>query len=432
VLGLVLALLAAGPPPFGALDDGLPHFRGALEAGPYTMPSGTPDGSPDFFGLLSPELSMNSSSNFELTLGADLRFRVIDQAPDQKANDFSGGLRREDWDERSDFGQIIQSLRIGPEGGTVVVRAGQIDSYTLGNGHLISRYSNRTDANYHPAGASIEVNGSAVRVQGFASDLLAARIFAADVRMDFARIFDLSPDAYDRYHLSVSALQDFGQGQLESPKVTALEIDPDAVVYKQDNQQVDVYLGLGTRIGQEDTPPLGAVIGARTDGIIHVTRFEGIIEVRKQEGRFRQGLVGPTYELARFSDIGLGQPSIADYQLPDGFSFYAQGKLDLADDQGKPWLTGSASGEHFTFGRTDLDARVQFHVPGEKAAGVLRLSAVGLGQIARVLVSGEIRYRFARSIYGLALAGTSFFPQPDHTLAHGFYGGFGAGVDFRN
>ena len=410
-------------------EEGNAEFRAALATGAVTLPSGTPGGEQDFFAWASPAIVFQGSDEFILSAGADLRFRVIDLDPKQTATDYGANLRREDWDQLSDYGQILRELRIGNADTPFELKAGEIDDYTLGLGHLVNRYANRTDENYHPSGATLRVDTDAVRVEGLVSDLLAARLFAGDVRLDLGRIFGDEGDG-GRWHLSVSALQDFAGGDT-TKQVTAMEIDPDVVVFDQQGQKVDLYAGLGTRLGEENNPPLGALFGLRTDGRIHHTGFHGSFEVRKQNGRFRQGLIGPTYELARYADVGSSGPSIAAAQLPDGWSFYAGGQLDVPDEDGNIWLVGSASAEHFTFGRTDLGGQLKFRIPGEdKASGAFRLDAVGLGVSPRVFLQAEVRMRFTQAVFGQAFTGTSYFPQPDNSLVHGFYGGFGVGVDF--
>jgi hypothetical protein len=420
---------AALPAKKPADDEGDAQFRASFATGALTMPSGTPGGEQDFFAYAEPEVLFQANDDFVLAAGANLRFRVIDLTPKQTATDYGANLRREDWDELSDFGQILHELRMGSSGSAFQLKAGQVENFTLGLGHLVSRYDNRTDENYHPAGATLQIDTGPVRVQGLVSDLLAGRLFAGDVRLDLGRVFGDESDG-GRWHLSVSMLQDFAKGDT-TRQITAMEIDPDVVVFDQQGQKVDLYLGIGTRIGQENNPPLGALIGLRTDGRVHHTEFHGSFEIRKQSGRYRQGLIGPTYELARFADVGTSGPSVADAQLPDGWSFYAEGQLDVPDDEGNVWLTGSASAEHFTFDRTDLDGLLRFKLPGgEKVTGAFRFDATGLGQSSRVYLQAELRVRLSPSIFGQAFTGTSFFPQPDNTLVHGFFGGLGIGADF--
>jgi hypothetical protein len=156
------------------------------------------------------------------------------------------------------------------------------------------------------------------------------------------------------------------------------------------------------------------------------------LELRTQAGTFRQGMFGPGYELSRFSARGLAGPALADELLPDGFSGYlelslASGSLDGPGAR----VVFSGAAEHFWFGRTDLDAALSVRMFGGNATGTARVVASAIGQAPRYLVSLEARFRFAAAFYGLASAGTLYFPQPDRTLVAGWNGGLGFGMDFE-
>ena len=69
----------------------------------------------DGFGVALPRLGVKGGEDFEFELGAPLRLRLYDQEPLQRAQDY-GRLRRQDWDERSDFAQVVRHLRIGRRG----------------------------------------------------------------------------------------------------------------------------------------------------------------------------------------------------------------------------------------------------------------------------------------------------------------------------
>lgn len=429
---LTFALLAAVPSRFSPELDGQGHFVAALEAAPLSFPSGTKGGGQDFFAELSPLISVIAGDDFSFSLGAPLRLRLFDAAPDQKDRDYGGILRREDWDSRSDYGQLLQSLRVGNPNSPVYLHAGALDDVSLGRGHLVSHYDNRINPNYHPLGARFIANTRTVRLEGLAADVLAARLFAADVRLDMGQILAGEQGPQDRYFVSVGAVQDFGDAELTTEDLTALELEGEAVVYDKEAQKVGLYLGVGTRF-QGENPPLGGVLGLAAEGRLPQVRFSGKVEARRQGGGYRNGIVGPSYEVARFSDTGLANPGIATAQLPTGFSLYLEGALDvLRDDNGLAWITARADGEHYDFGRTDLDGALTFRSADQQAAGTFRVSMIGLGEDTRYHLEGELRYRLGPSLYALATGGTVFFPQPDETLARGAFASLGIGADFMN
>ena len=88
------------------------------------------------------------------------------------------------------------------------------------------------------------------------------------------------------------------------------------------------------------------------------------------------------------------------------------------------------AGEHFAFGRTDLDAALSLQLPGGRASATLRALATGLGQAPRYALQAEARVRLRPALYAVASAGSAFTPTPGGTLARGLLGALGLGVDF--
>jgi hypothetical protein len=154
VVGLLAALDGASPdagtaPPPEAGPQ--VRIRGAAEAELALLPSGYGENGVDFFLSVRPVAGFGVSDVFSIELGPTFRLRVIDSPPDNRGSDYGGVLRRPDWDQLNDFGQILQSLKIGADSSPFTVRAGPVFKKTLGLGHLINRYSNQENLDYHPA-----------------------------------------------------------------------------------------------------------------------------------------------------------------------------------------------------------------------------------------------------------------------------------------
>ncbi|WP_253818530.1 serine/threonine-protein kinase, partial [Myxococcus xanthus] len=88
-------------------------------------------------------------------------------------------VRKEDWDELSDWGQVVQNLMVGGDAPNFVWM-GALESYTLLSGHLVRRYNNRGNPNYNPAGAVVTGMLRPLYVEAFASDVLGARLMGAE------------------------------------------------------------------------------------------------------------------------------------------------------------------------------------------------------------------------------------------------------------
>jgi hypothetical protein len=413
------------------------RFRGALESLVMSFPSGAPDeagdpGKQDVFVTALPLLGFDGGDDFGFELGAELRLRLFDDPPAQKDRDYGRLIRREDWDETSDFGQILRELRIGPEEGVFSVRAGPMLNQSLGHGHLVSRYSNRDNPNYHPSGVFTHLVLGPTRTEFLASDFLAARLFAAEISVDMGRILSSDAGQTDRYHLAFSFAHDNGATGFGTPPLTLLHTDFDAALYRGAEARVFAFIGMGSRIFVPEAF-LGGNLGLSVEGTPAGTAIGGKAELRKQYGGFRQGMFGAGYELSRYSAVGRNGVPLADDRLGDGFSGYAEFWVASGPEEGTASrISFSSAGEYFSFdGRVDADATIAVRLMGGRLLTNGRLVVTGVGLQPRYLATGEARFRFASAFYAMVSAGTVFFPQPDRSLLRGVYAGAGVGVDFE-
>ncbi|KFA87309.1 hypothetical protein [Archangium violaceum] len=417
-------------------EEGI-HFQAALEVGGQALPSGAGANQMDGFGVVLPRLGVKGGDEFEFELGAPLRLRVLDQEPRQLEQDYGGRLRRQDWDERSDFGQILRNLRIGRDDGHVQLRAGAFSTYSLGAGWLVNRYHNRISPDYHPAGGNLVAYLGPTRVELFASDVLAMRLFAAEVRLDLGRVLSDQDTAFDRFLLSVDAAHDFGKGGGTTPALSAASIGFQAGVVKNEKMQLWLQAAAGARADTliESIPDYGAALGVVVRGQANeAVDLTGRLEARRQGGRFRFGFFGAGYEFSRFSGVGLSEQPLAEEVLPGTFSGYGEFAVSVIPFGGPEdlELTASASGEYYvSTGRVDADAVLQAHLPGGKTMAELRVILTDLTLHPRYSAAVEVRHRFLPAVYGLVTAGREHFPQAEGNLLHGFTAGVGVGVDFQ-
>lgn len=409
-------------------------FHLALEAGPLSLPSGTLGGGQDIFAQALPIARVEHGESFTLELGAPLRFRLLDAEPKQAAQDFSGHLRRQDWDTMSDYAQVLRVLRIGREEETVAhFYAGPLNTFQLGEGHLVDRYDNQLSPDYHPAGAVLTVNVGPTRVQVAASDILAPRLFAGEVRMDIGQLASANPENAKRYYAVASVAHDFGKiGEESTESITAALLGGTAALYKGENLRLFALGGAGSRV-DVGSPDIGGFAGfSISNGEQSAVSISGRLEGRYQGGSFRFGLFGPSYELARYSSTGLHEQPFAEERMDRNLAGFAE--LKLATGGGaKEDLSMSASiaGEHFTTGRTDTDLTLSLQLPGGRTLANARVIVVGIGTQPRYSVHAELRQRILDWLYLWGAGGTVHFPQPDGSLAKGYTAGAGAGVDFE-
>jgi hypothetical protein len=410
-------------------------LHAALELELGLLPSGFGANELDLLGSVRAVAGLDIGEDFSLELGPTFRLRILDQAPDNRATDFGGVLRRPDWDELSDFGQLLSSLRIARDSSPFTLRAGPVKKKSLGLGHLVSRYSNGDNPDYHPAGASAVLAVGPIRAEVLASDILGARLFAGDLAWDLGRTFSGNREVFDRYVLALEVAHDFGLAglpfrpdptvdRLVLPAVTLLQLDGSATVVRTQALRVTVLGGVGSRVG--GAADLGLEAGAALDATVAEVGLSLKLEGRKQGGGFRQGFFGPGYELARFAELGFSGAPRSSVALPDSWSLYAEARLGV----------GTAASvdlalEHWFFGRTDLDATVDVAVLGSWLVAQARLTLTGLGQQPRFFATGGLKVRVLPSLYLVASGGTVFFPQPDGSLVRGITATAGVGVDLE-
>jgi len=419
------------PPGSRAGGEGF-GFSGQLEAGGLSLPSGTPDGGQDLFIRVYPSLGLTKGDSFVLRLGANLRMRMVDEEPKQADGDYSARLRREDWDELSDIGQVVRMLRIGREGqSTLFLRVEPFVEESLGRGYLVGRYSNVSSPDYHPAGGSLTMVKGPVRAEILASDVLGARLFAGELMLDLGRAASDDAGKFDRYLLRLSAAHDAAKAGGETPNLTLTSVGGDVALYKGERLRAWALLAGGARFAESHSPAVGGLLGVAMEGQLESgTQLSFTLQGRKQGGRFRFGMFGPDYELGRFSGTGLTEQPIADEELPDGFAGYLEASIAKGSAD-TTLLLGSLAVQYHGFGRTDLDVSAGFELPGGRTRALARAVLTALGDRPRYSLGVEVRQRLVNHLYAWGSGGTVHFPQADGQLVRGVTAGMGVGVDFQ-
>ena len=381
-------------------------------------------GTEEGFVEVEPTVLIDGGPEFGVNVGAPVRLRL-----------WGGGeslVRREDWDTLSDWGQLVRGLKFGSDTAPVGVWFGALEGYSLLTGHLVRRYSNRTNPDYHPAGGFLTGTVGPLYMEAFASDVLGARLMGAEFSLDVQHVLFGKPKEKGRYTLALSAVHDWGKAGGRAAPVTLAHLDATAVVLVRPGFEALVVAGWGGRPSEGDA--WGAVAGVGADAVTPTLDLTLRLEVRRQHGGFRQGSFGPDYELARFRVAGPDGVPLADAPFPEGFSLYGEAVVGWdAESYGGLYrhLQLSLGTEAFTWGRFDVDGRVAVQLFERSLEVALKGLGVGMGQPgARYLGAAEVRWRvLGGCLYALGTGGTLLFPQGDGTLRPGAFASMGLGVD---
>lgn len=402
------------------------HYLTRLEAATWTLLPRTGAGAEEGFMQVVPTLIIDGGPEFGVNMGAPVRLRLWGGGEDASL------MRREDWDTLSDWGQIVRGLKLGSDYSPLGVWFGALENYSLLSGHLVRRYSNRTNPDYHPAGGFLTGTAGPLYVHAFVSDVLGARLMGAEFSLDMQHVLFGKPREQACYTLALSAVHDWGRAGGRAPSMTLAHLDAMAVFLVRPTYEAFVSVGWGSRPGEGGA--WGAVVGAGLDVMTSTLDMKLRLEGRRQHGGFRQGFFGPDYELARFKAAGTDGMPLAEAPFPDGHSLHAEAEVgwDAVSYGGlQKHLKLSLGAEAFTWGRFDVDGRVAVQLFQRSVELAVTGLGVGMGKSgARYLGAVEVRWRLlGGKLYAMGTGGTLLFPEAEGPLRPGAFASVGLGVD---
>lgn len=455
---------------------------GGLEAGGALIPSGYAVGrdiagadlpGTDWYVYGTPRIGFWIGENVSLVLGAQVPFLITDSAPANKpGRTYFNLIPMPNFDQRSDYGQIIESFRLGHEGGWGQLYLGAVSKYTLGMGHILVNYQNRLNASYLPAAGTGMLDFGPVHIEAFASDILDGRILAGEIAWDIGKTFSKRPRYTDHWKVAIQAAYDFGkqaglpyvegmpyvEGNLTGRGTPPLTLGVGGVegkfaLWPGRSVNLSVVGAWGARIPDSTGNfQWGYAAGLQLDTIGENVGFSLQLEARNGTSGYRIGMFGSDYELARFSATGYGfrasngvpVAGIATDANPGaiGLNVPWSGYINL-----KLWVAKQFSVEvgdelfistirNDTYASLDLDILDHFLFLTGRATFISNLGGLNnlTSQIApnlvadpRMTFSLSLRMHILPYLFVSATGGTSIYPQASGLLLPGYYGSLGLG-----
>ncbi|MCK9460327.1 MAG: hypothetical protein M0R80_11875 [Proteobacteria bacterium] len=115
-----------------------------------------------------------------LVLSGPLRFRIIDDAPEE-----DGVLRDQDWDEPSDFARIARRVAFAKtwDDAELDARLGELNGVGVGHGSVADHYFNSADMDHYQGGLILDAEYAGNGIEFLMDDVVAPEILAGRARI---------------------------------------------------------------------------------------------------------------------------------------------------------------------------------------------------------------------------------------------------------
>lgn len=228
-------------------------------------------------------------SKFEVGLLLPLRFRIIDEDPEDESL-----VRGEDWDEVSDWLRIIHYVQYGQRNETYYARAGELAGVVLGHGTIVDNYNNVVDINHFQWGINGAVNLLYGGVEVLLDNIVSAEVMGmrtyvrpysfVDPESFWTRFaigvsFVGDRDAPDRLLLADSGVYIFDSEENlvvdERGKVGVLGVDVEMQVFTNELVSITPYTDVNFLLGHGNGVHIGTLTNfSFSDALALNTRFE--------------------------------------------------------------------------------------------------------------------------------------------------------------
>lgn len=284
-------------------------------------------------------------------LRVPLRLRVIDRAPQDKET-----LRKEDWDEVSDYFKIVRFIEYGIPSDPIHARLGELSGVTVGHGTAMNRYFNVLNIDHFQLGFHGNYNHKVGGVQVVVDNLLEPEVLGGRTYVRPWSILDPS-SWWVRYAVGMSLLLDvdapreFERVNVQDNPATPYKVDKhnhlipssseitgvlgiDQEIFLVQEELVDFipYMDLNFHLDGSPGLHLGALTNLRPADALD---FHSRLELRWLGENYIPDYFSSLYEIERdayFGFGGQGQPKLIVLEGLDRGSLvgaYGEATLDI-------------------------------------------------------------------------------------------------------
>jgi hypothetical protein len=248
-----------------------------------------------------------------------MRLRVIDEAPEDPDT-----LRREDWDEVSDYFRILRRLSYGRIGEPLYARFGELGAKTVGHGTVVNSYYNVITPDLFQPGLQLRTDFPSIGASAFVDNVVSPSVLVGRLRVSPGLFVGEDATWWQRLSFGVTAATD-----LDAPEALARRADGSVVVEPRRRPQVDSsqftgIFGADVELRLIDSESLG--LTSYTDFNVHAPYGSGLhagvlvalqasstvrLDMRLEFRALFEGYLpdyfGPLYAVHRYQTDGWGQ-----------------------------------------------------------------------------------------------------------------------------
>jgi hypothetical protein len=289
----------------------------------------------DFFLNLNLRLNMDWEM-FGFGVQTPLRLRLIDRDP--KTDDYLKVIRREDWDQISDFFKIVRYVYVGQydKKGPFYARLGELAATTVGHGTIMHRYYNTLDSTRWHLGLNGAVNIWAIGAEVVLNDVTDPWVIGARLQVKPLHIV-FGESYWDGLHVGASMFTDYKAPFSIATDPAGLPLADEDGVPLVDGQRTVFVAGTDvgfdilaheiisitpyvdfnkiTRVDQGYGLHIGVLWNLRIPAVIDTLQIDLRTEYRRTSGDYLGPYFNSVYEIERYRRLAFDDNQVTPPKL---------------------------------------------------------------------------------------------------------------------